>query len=187
MRWMIICAGILWASVSLAAPERYVLDKRGSTIGFSFDLEGQVLTGQIPVAAAHVVVDFDNLAGSQVSAQFDVARADAGNLFMTEAMLSGSVLAAKDHPQALFRSRRVVAQGEGARLEGDLTLRGVTRPVVLNGQIYRKQGSSSDDLSRLVLIFTGTVSRADFGATGFARVVGDTVRLEIIAAIARAN
>ncbi len=166
-----------------AEPQRYVLDATGSTIGFSFSLEGNAITGSVPVTAAHVVVDFDNLGASQVSAQFNIARADAGNVFMTEAMLSSSVLDASNHPAAAFKSRRVVAQGAGARLEGDLSLRGVTRPVVLEGQIFRKRGSDAGDLSNLVLIFTGAVSRGDFGASGFPRVVADRVDLEIIAAI----
>ncbi len=185
MRRILLIAGLvaLWAVSLQAAPKRYVLDPQGSTIAFVFSLEGRPISGQVPVAAAHVVVDFDNLGASQVSAQFDLTRADAGNVFMTEAMLSASVLDAARHPQALFRSRRVTAAGAGARLEGDLTLRGVTRPVVLEGQIFRKRGSDANDLSNLVLIFTGAVSRDAFGASGFSRVVADRVALEISAAI----
>ena len=186
MRWVFVFFILFWANVSWADPERYVLDAQGSTIGFKFLLEGNAITGQVPVTSAHLVVDFDNLPASQVSAQFDISRADAGNVFMTEAMLSGSVLDAANHPGALFRTRRVVPVGAGARLEGDLTLRGVTRPVVLDGQIFRKRGSDAGDLSNLVLIFTGRVSRSAFGATGFPRVVADHVDLEIIAAIKRA-
>ncbi|MEY1555572.1 YceI family protein [Yoonia sp. R2331] len=187
IRWISAAVFAVWAIGAGAAPERYVLDARGSTIGFAFSLEGAPVTGKVPVAAAHVVVDFDNLAASQVTAQFDITRSDAGNVFMTEAMLSASVLNASAHPQAVFRSRRVVPVGAGARLEGDLTLRGVTRPVVLDGQIFRKRGSDPGDLDNLVLIFTGAVSRAEFGATGFQRVVADRVELEIIAAIRRAE
>ncbi len=187
MKWVIAVCYIVWAMGAWAEPQRYVLDATGSTIGFSFSLEGNAITGSVPVTAAHVVVDFDNLGASQVSAQFNIARADAGNVFMTEAMLSSSVLDASNHPVAAFKSRRVVAQGAGARLEGDLTLRGVTRPVVLDGQIFRKRGSDPGDLSNLVLIFTGAVSRGDFGALGFPRVVADRVDLEIIAAIRAAE
>jgi polyisoprenoid-binding protein YceI len=70
---------------------------------------------------------------------------------------------------------------------GNLTIRGVTRPVRLAAQLYRQKGTAEGDRSRLSIRLTGSVSRAAFGATGWADLVGDTVAIDILARIARAE
>jgi polyisoprenoid-binding protein YceI len=87
-----------------------------------------------------------------------------------------------------FRSTRVRlgARGrisEGAQIEGDLSLRGVTRPIALDATLSRPAGTAPDDLDTLYVDLAGTLDRRDFGATGYPQMVAPEVTLDIRAEI----
>lgn len=82
-----------------------------------------------------------------------------------------------------FESTSVKGAGEAAEVTGNLTIRGVTKEVTLKAQLFRPQGSAPDDLDHLTVKLTGRVNRSDFGATGWADMVGDEVRIQITAHI----
>ena len=104
---------------------------------------------------------------------------------LTEAVKSDRVLASRQFPTAAFQSRSVRRNGAGAVIEGELTLKGVTRPVVLDAQIFRERGSEAGDLSNLILLITGTLDRREFGADGYAGLVGPAIDLRVLVAIER--
>lgn len=180
----VICLCSLWAVPAAAAPVAYVLDRANSSVRFETDFGAERITGSFPIVAADLVLDFDRVANSRVEVTLDVSGASASFPFAAQALRGPKVLDARAHPQIVFRSARVVAQGEGARIEGDVTVRGVTRPMVMRAEIYRQQGTEAGDKSRLTVRLTGAVARSDFGATGWSDMVGDEVRLSILARIA---
>ena len=118
----------------------------------------------------------------------DIRRARTGLIFATEALKSASVLHADRFPEARFTSTRVIlgAGGRisgGATIDGNLTLRGVTRPVRFAAELFRKRGSAPDDLSALDVRLQGRGNRSDFGAIGYADLVEDRVGIDIRADI----
>ena len=102
-------------------------------------------------------------------------------------MKGPKVLDTAAHPQILFKSTKVMASGKGAKVVGMVTIRGISKPMVLDAQIFRQKGAAEGDLSHLSIRLTGAVQRGQFGATGWADMVGDEVRLDILALIARVN
>jgi polyisoprenoid-binding protein YceI len=97
------------------------------------------------------------------------------------------VLDSATWPEITFSSNAVRHDGDGAKVTGDLTIRGVTRPVTLAAAIYRQQGTAEGDLTQLTVRLTGTVNRSDYGATGWSDMVGDQVRIDILARIRQAD
>lgn len=184
----LLFAGLL-ASVSFAAPVGYQLEADKSQVGFVYQLSGVPTVGQMPVRAARIAIDFQNLAASSVDVTLDVGKAKAGLIFATEALKARSVLDAGRHPTIRFVSTRVRPNGPGintgARIDGQLTIRGVSRPVTLNAALFRQKGTAAGDRSRLSFRLTGAVNRSDFGASGYADLVKDRVELDIIARIRR--
>ena len=170
-----------------AAPVAYALQADASTVAFETDFGRDHITGSIPLAAADLVIDFDRLATCRIAVTLDVTGARASFPFAAEAMKSASVLDARGHPRMTFTSTRVRPEGDGARVSGSLTLRGVTRPVTLHAEIFRQKGTAAGDRSRLTVRLTGKVRRSDFGATGFSDQVGDEVRIIITARIRTAG
>jgi polyisoprenoid-binding protein YceI len=176
-------ASLPWAA--LAAPARYALDEQASTVGFETDFGPDRITGRMPVTRADLTLDFVKVANSHVDVTLDVSNAQASFPFAAQAMKGPKVLDARKYPEITFASTDVRASGQGAKIQGNVTIRGVTRPVTLDAVIWRKQGSAEGDLSHLTVRLTGSVNRSDFGATGWNDMVGDQVRLDILARVVR--
>lgn len=168
---------------ALAKPLAYSLDDQTSKVGFSVDMGGMPLMGVMPVSRADLTLDFDHAANSKVRVTLNPAAAQMGLPFAAETMRGPTVLDTGQFPEITFVSSRVRAQGAGALIDGQITIRGVTRPIQLLAQLYRPQGSAAGTRHGLSIRLSGQISRAAFGATGNADLVGDLVTLDILAHI----
>lgn len=183
---LIVCLALpALSGPAMAAPQPYHLDGDASSVGFETDFGPDRITGAMPVTRADLVIDFDSLANCRVDVTLDASGADASFPFAAQAMKGPKVLDTDSHPEIAFRSTSVRPMGDGAEVTGDVTIRGVTRPMILTATIWRQRGTEAGDRSRLTVRLTGRVNRSDFGATGWSDMVGDEVRLTIIARIAR--
>jgi len=92
-------------------------------------------------------------------------------------------LDAKQFPTAHFVSKKVTPGTTGhADILGDLTLHGVTRPVVLHAAF---NGSGTNPLDKAYTVgfdAKGTIKRSDFGVSKYVPLIGDEVTLIISAA-----
>ncbi len=167
-----------------AAPVPYRLDAANSLVAFTFTIAGQQLKGTMPVASAEIALDLSDIAASSVSATLDPTRARAALGMATETMRGPGILDADRHPRITFRSTAIRVDLFEGEIDGDLTIRGITRPVTLAAQLYRRR--DADDPRRVTIRMTGDISRAAFGATALADVVADTVGIDILARIIRA-
>lgn len=185
-----LLAGALaaFATSSQSAITPYDLAATRSTISFGFVLNGVGQTGTVPVRTADIRVDPQNLATSRANVTADIRKAKTGFIFVTQALLSESVLDAESHPIVSFETQRIQLGdrgriSEGARIDGLLTLRGVTKPLSMNAVLSRPAGSSPNDLTILNVALDGVLDRNAFGASGYADLVGDQVSLDIRAEI----
>lgn len=120
---------------------------------------------------------------SSVEATIDVKSLDTGNGPRDAAVLSAEYLDAENYPQLIFKSTGIRADGEDYVLRGDLTIRGVTRPVELkvqyNGDITDPFGnerigfSAQSEINRKAFDIS-----VDLPMDGGGFVVGDKIRLE---------
>jgi polyisoprenoid-binding protein YceI len=173
----------LAAAPVAAAPVAYLLDRADSSVAFETDFGADRITGSFPIIAADLTLDFDRVANSRVAVTLDVAGASASFPFAAQALRGPKVLDAAEHPRISFRSTKVTAEGDGARVEGKVTVRGVTQPMVMRAEIYRQKGTEAGDRSHLTVRLTGSVARSAFGASGWSDMVGDEVRLTVLARI----
>jgi polyisoprenoid-binding protein YceI len=180
-----LCLPVM-ALPALAEPVSYTLQAEKSVVGFETDFTGGIpIKGRMPVSSADLRIDFDRVAASRFDVTVSAADATTSNPLATEAMTGGKVLNVADFPTIHFVSKTIRPDGDGARVTGDMTIRGVTRPVTMTAQIYRQKGSAAGDRSNLSIVLTGAISRAAFGAAGFPDMVGDEVRLKILARITK--
>jgi polyisoprenoid-binding protein YceI len=143
-------------------------------------IDGQLTFDPTSPAAQSVTATID--AGSLATAYPDAAKLDF------DAQIEKEFLEAAKYPQITFRSTKVEPTGaETARVTGDLTLHGVTRPVVLevtyNGGY--KAGGMDPKGHRVGFSARGAFKRSDFGigygvpAPGTTFGVGDEVEVII--------
>jgi polyisoprenoid-binding protein YceI len=73
------------------------------------------------------------------------------------------VLAADEHEDLSFRSARVRAAGDGYLVDGDLTIRGITRPVTLAVELGGFADDPTEGGTVAGFCAAATISRTDFG------------------------
>ena len=85
---------------------------------------------------------------------------------------------------AKFVSTKVVATGQTAKVTGDFTLNGVTKPVTLDVMFYGagKMPAMMGGKENVGFHATGTIQRSQFGIGFGAPMIGDDVKLDIAAA-----
>lgn len=187
---MILRIALAWLLTNaplMAEPVRYLLQPELSTVGFSYTMAGSKTNGRMPVTEADILLDLDRPERSRVSAVINAAQADAGPWYADDAMKSPSVLDTGAYPEIRFDSTRITGDLRGGTVEGNITIRGVTRPIRLDARFYRQSGTELTDRSRLQILLRGRISRQEFGAVGYGGLVGDTIDLTIVTRIRRAE
>ena len=173
------------AHVTLADPVPYTLDSRQSKAEFTYRFEDGPGRGVLPFTAAEITLDFDTLSSSKVAATLSAKDIKSGIIFVTDTLRGPKMLDTATHPTITFNSTSVTGRIPKAKVTGNLTLRGITRPITLDAELFRPKGTSPNDLSRLIIILTGTLNRHDFGISGFPGLVDPMVTLNITGHIAR--
>lgn len=119
-----------------------------------------------------------------IEVAIETASIDTNNESRDADLRSESFFDAANHPTITFRSTRIERSGERARIHGDLTVRGVTKPVVLEGAFLGSTRAASGR-ERVGFEVTTTIDRLDYGITwnrvveGGGVTLGDEVRIEI--------
>ncbi|RAI45883.1 YceI family protein [Rhodoplanes roseus] len=85
-------------------------------------------------------------------------------------------------PTATFRSTRIEVAGDRAEITGDLTLRGVTKPVVLAARFTGAGVNPMNKAATVGFEATASVKRSEFGIKFALPMVADRVDLRIVAA-----
>ncbi|OIQ93899.1 protein YceI [mine drainage metagenome] len=184
---LVLAVTTVTAGMVQASAIRYALEPQQSNVGFQASFGGGGLTGAMPVKSANVTLDFASLANCTINVVLDVTNATANFPFATMVMKSSDVLDAARYQTISFTSTAVRSSGDGAEVDGMITLHGVTRPITLSAQLYRQTAVKPGDLSKIEVLLTGTVKRSQFGADGWGMLVGDAVHLHILAALSKAG
>jgi polyisoprenoid-binding protein YceI len=139
--------------------------------------------GMFAGASGTLELDPAKLADSKLNVSVAVASISTTVSVLTEELKGREWFDAAHFPVATFVSTAVVPTGRNsARVSGDLTLHGVTKPIVLSVQLV---GASINPLSKAYSVgfeASGTIRRADFGINTDLPAVGDEVKLRIAGA-----
>jgi polyisoprenoid-binding protein YceI len=92
------------------------------------------------------------------------------------------------YPQMHFRSKRVVYEGSRfAAVEGDVTLRGVTRPARFEVNRLECAAPAEDGSETCGAEVVGRISRGAFGMDFAYPLIGDEVDLEFVVTASRSR
>jgi len=84
------------------------------------------------------------------------------------------------YPTMTFRSTKVESAGtDKLKITGELTIRGITKPVTLDVDGPSKPVKDGQGRLHMGVSATATVNRTDFGMTGYQGIVGNEVTLTI--------
>lgn len=169
------------AAAAHAAPEAYVLDPSHSQILFSYDHMGFSTTyGLFGGIEGQISFDAAAPAGSSVSVSFPIESLLTGWQERDAHFLSPELFNATANKDVTFKSTAIEVTGEKTgKITGDLTINGVTKPVVLDAVMTRADTHPMMNKPWLGFNATTKVLRSDFGLGMFAPVVGDEVTIVI--------
>ncbi|PPK43610.1 polyisoprenoid-binding protein YceI [Trinickia symbiotica] len=168
-------------------PGQYSLDAHHWSVIFDVDhLKYSRFVIRFDRAHAMLVWKEGGLAASTVDASIDASSVDTNVPLLDKLVKGKDMFDAATYPTIRFVSTRFTRTGAAAgKLEGDLTIRGVTRPVTLdvtfNG--YGPNPLTKEDT--LGFSASGRFSRAQFGLSTWYPAVGDEVRVRIEAEFAK--
>jgi len=141
----------------------YTLDAAHTRLGFSAR-HAMVTTvrGFFKEFEGTAHVDVANPGNSKVSLKIDTASVDTGNADRDGHLLSGDFFENGANPYITFESTKVEFDGETWEITGDLTIKGVTKPVTVP---FELTGSAKDPFGNTRVGFEGatTINRSDWG------------------------
>jgi polyisoprenoid-binding protein YceI len=184
MKRMAILSGILAlaAPLALAQTSTWVSDPNHSEVDFTIThLTISNVHGRFGKVAATITYNESDVTKSSVTATIGVDTVDTGVDQRNTHLKSPDFFDVANLPTATFTSTSVAKSGNGLTVTGNLTLHGVTKPVVLavEGPVGPVQGM--DHKQHAGFSATTTISRSAFGiGTKFGpTMVGDEVKLSI--------
>jgi polyisoprenoid-binding protein YceI len=120
--------------------------------------------GMFPKVTGVVRYDDQDITRSSVEAEVDVASLTTGVKKRDEHVLSSEMLDAGRYPKMTFRSTRVERRADASlAVHGDLTIHGVTRPVVFTAEHFGPVKSPFGGEITLGFSASAKVNREDFG------------------------
>jgi polyisoprenoid-binding protein YceI len=184
MKRMAILTGILAlaAPLAMAQTSTWISDPAHSEVDFTIThLSISNVHGRFGKVAATLAFDQADVTKSTVSAIIDVSTVDTSEDARNNHLKTPDFFDIATFPTATFSSTSVAKSGNGLVVNGNLTLHGVTKPVVLNVEGPTGPVQGMDKKQHSGFSATTTLSRSAFGigAKFPPAVVGDEVKLSI--------
>lgn len=147
------------------ATTNWVLDPTHSELQFKVKhLMITTVTGSLNVLSASLSSESDDFQNAQVKFEAETASIDTGNNDRDNHLKSGDFFNADEFPKVSFESTSLTKDGDDYTLQGNLTIKDVTKPVKLAVEFG---GIATDPWGNTKAGFTisGKINRTDFGLT----------------------
>ena len=168
------------ATPVLAAPETFILDGTHSYPRFSYSHFGYTTQlSRFNKTSGKVVFDKDAKTGS-VDIVIDTTSVDSGYPVFNGHLQGEDFFDTAKYPTATFKSTKVVFEGDKpVSVEGNLTLKGITKPVTLTMTSFQAMPHPMMKKDAIGANAFTVVKRSDFNAGKYAPYVSDDVRIDI--------
>ena len=181
---LLLGAAVPGAAPKPAAPVTWQIDVTHSELTFRIRNLMSRVNGTFGTWKGTIVADPGNLAGGSVNVEIQTASIDTRNERRDNHLRSADFFDATNHPTITFRSTRVqTGRGGALKIHGDLTIRGTTKAVVLDGRMLQVAGTPGH--RRIGFEASTTIDRMDYGVTwnraaeGGGLTLGDDVEISI--------
>lgn len=177
-------AGLPGAPVkSRVAAGTYAVDPNHTQVTWQVNHMGfSMLEGQFGASGGSLIIDPAKPAAAKVDVTFATDQLSVTAPAFATHLKSKDFFDVAAHPTARFVSTKIVATGNTATITGNLTLKGVTKPVTLQATFV---GAGANPMNKKVNVgfrATASIKRSDFGLGMAVPVVSDKVDLTINAA-----
>jgi polyisoprenoid-binding protein YceI len=170
----------LAAGSAVAAPVTYTVDGSHTFPRFSYSHFGySTQLSSFGKTTGTVVFDAQAKTGA-VDIVIDTTTVNTGFADFNGHIQSEDFLDTAKFPKATFKSTKVVFEGDKpASIEGQLTIKGVTKPVTLTVTSFQAMPHPMMKVPALGANAFVTIKRSEYNAGKYAPYVGDEVRIDI--------
>ncbi|HET6804712.1 MAG TPA: YceI family protein [Frateuria sp.] len=178
----LLFAGLLGtAALAQAAPATYRLDPHHTMVLFSWGHFGfSHPTAELGLGQGTLVFDPNHPEQASVEVTLPMAGLDTHVPALDEHLAKPDFFDAAKYPLVTYKSTRVEVLGKDHfRITGNLTVHGVTRPVVLEATLNRIGKHPMTGKPSIGFDASGTLKRSDFGVGAHAPSVSDEISLHI--------
>lgn len=145
-------------------------------------------SGLFSGASGSLQIDPAHPATAKLNVSMPVASVQTTSAKLDDELKGDQWFDAARFPTATFASTKVTPAGSGrATIAGNLTLHGVTRPVILQARFVGAGVNPLDKSETIGFSATGTIKRSAFGVKQYVPLIGDDVTLSIAGAFTRAS
>jgi polyisoprenoid-binding protein YceI len=179
------------AAPRVAAPAVWQIDPVHSGVSFQIRHFVTKVRGKFKDFKGTIAADPEAWQNGSVDVEIVTSSISTDNDRRDTHLKSNDFFAADSFPTITFKSTRIERTGDDAKIYGNLTIRGVTKPVVLDGHFSGIMKSTQGD--RVGFEATTTVNRLHYGVKwnraveGGGAMLGDEVKIEINVEAVRAK
>ena len=168
------------AAPAMAAPETFIVEGTHTFPRFSYSHFGlSTQLSRFDKTSGKVILDKAAKTGS-VDIVIDTKSVNTGYATFNEHIQGEDFLDTAKYPTATFKSTKVVFEGDKpVSVEGNLTLKGVTKPVTLTVTSFKTMPHPMLKKDAIGANAWTVVKRSEFNAGKYAPNVGDEVRIDI--------
>lgn len=173
---LVLFAGL--SSAALAAPETYVIDNTHTYPRFEYNHFGYSnQVHRFTKTSGTITLDREKKSGS-VDVTIDAKSVETGYALFNEHIQGEDFFDTAKYPTVTYKSSRLKFDGDKlSAVEGDLTLKGVTRPVTLTVTSFMCMPHPMLKKPACGANATAKVKRSDFNMGKYTPHVGDEVTL----------
>ncbi|MGI9424618.1 MAG: YceI family protein [Hyphomicrobiaceae bacterium] len=135
-----LVVAVLGSSLVAIAAETYYTDQGHTEVRFGWNHAGvSMQSGEFTKVSGKLVLDPDNVENSKLNVEIDAASVSTGFGPLDDHLRSKDFLEVETYPKITFVSTAVKKTGDKtADVTGDLTIHGVTKPVVLKTSLTHR-------------------------------------------------
>lgn len=179
-----LAALVLITPVAAGAAE-WTVDYGESRLGFETSVMGGGIEGEFGEWSAAITFDESDLENASAVVEIQTGSADTNDGTRDETLKGSDWFAASEHPTARFESTAFREVGENAyEIEGNLTIRGNTNPVVLPFELSETKDGVEATGALTIDRTDYEVGQGDF-TTGSVVALDVTIRVDIKASPAQ--
>lgn len=166
---------------AFAAPTTYTLDPAHTGVIATWSHFGfSNPSAHFGDADGSLTYDPANVAASSVAVTLPLSGLEAFTDKFNTHLNSADFFDSARFPTASFKSTKVEAAGKDKlKVTGDLTIKGITKPVVLDVTLNKAADHPVKKTASIGFDATAMVKRSDFGLGAYAPMVSDEVKLRI--------
>lgn len=177
----LLALSALYAPLSQAAAVSYQLNPEHTSVVVAWDHFGfSHPTAYIANSTGTLLFDKDHPEQAKVDVTLPITQIDSHVPALTKEFKGVEYFNTAKYPTATFHSTRVVSKGDNKfDVEGNLTLKGITKPVTLLATLNKQAEHPMVKKEAIGFDATGTIKRSDFKLDKYVPSVGDDVTLTI--------